>query len=517
MKNLKINLIAVLLPIVILYTALPVSADTPNGFLWMRNGENIAVTNDKDGEFKYIELLDSKGTSVAPQISNDGNTYLPFRYICDIMNIADANYIQGEIPENSYRYKNNDPSVEGNKNTIEIRYNGRHIKHSVNECFEYTAADGSRRTVAIYNIRRTLYAPMTYLAELTGSSTGWDSSNSGIVFIRNGLNAKEFVNENFTLKRDKQIRLGYEMFGNNLVNTALYLKTDGRIISDLSKELKTDVRCVSRSGSSIYYIKDSRLFMSEEDSGTGRELLFRNSSNEVVDVYTENAFVLKNKIYGIRSDSPGKKDGYVFKCDLDGEGFEEISDSEAYNLIMTNEDLDYLLFYCEAENRNTLHMIRVNTGDDYRIEITNYEKENMLSGIRQFAAGSSRVYYLDDYGTMHIIELNSPLKEIPIARLKYGNTIYRTGSDGGELNNITTMNFDYLNDTLYIVQSDSSEKVYYSNSYTNGFMRAAALPDTAGNMALFSDINYTNHIAAASENGIFNSAAVYENGFITIN
>ena len=61
---------------------------------------------------------------------------------------------------------------------------------------------------------------------------------------------------------------------------------------------------------------------------------------------------------------------------------------------------------------------------------------------------------------MHIIELNSPLKEIPIARLKYGNTIYRTGSDGGELNNITTMNFDYLNDTLYLVQSDSSEKVY---------------------------------------------------------
>ena len=50
-------------------------------FLYMKADDSVAITADENNELKYITMTASNGQVVYPQISTDGNTYLPFRYI----------------------------------------------------------------------------------------------------------------------------------------------------------------------------------------------------------------------------------------------------------------------------------------------------------------------------------------------------------------------------------------------------------------------------------------------------
>lgn len=513
----KIKTVAAMLAFTVV-SAVCVTASSQTDFVCMRSGETVAITNDENGNLKYAELRDSKGAEVAPQISSDGNTYLPFRYICDITGIADGNFVYGELPDNSYRFTNDNPDIEGDKDRIEIKYNGKYYCHNIGESFEYTAADGSVRNVAIYNIRGTLYAPMGYLASLTDSYAAWDGGLSRIMFVRSGIDEGEFLNEDDALRRDKQMWLGYDTFGNNLVDSPLYLKTDGMTIANLSEELpdKSPVRSVSRSGADIFYIDaDDRLKVMNEETREIRTVKFREENGDA-DFLCTSAFVLKNKIYGIKSDVAGEREGRLFSCDTDGENFRYLTDYKVYNLIMKNNMLDYYLFYCDARTRSNLHMIRINTMDDYDIQITNFAHENMLSGIKQFAVGSKNVYYLDDFGSVHVIDLEYPLEQISIARLRYGNTVYTEGTDGRALNNITSMNYDYVNDVLYVMQSDEVSRVYYYTPYSGGFVSSGAVAKDAGGLSLFVDRAYANHIAAAIPGGIYCTRTKYDSGIVTV-
>lgn len=497
--------------------SVPSFAQAQGTFLCMRNGETTAITNDENDNLKYTELCDSKGALVAPQISSDGNTYLPFRYICDITGIADGNFTKGELTDNSYRFSNANPEICGDKDKIEIKYNGSYYCHNIGESFEYTASDGSIRSIAIYNIRGTLYAPMAYLAALTGSYAAWNEGLAQIMFT-NGTDHSIFLNDDNSIRRYKQMQLGYEVFGNNLTNSPLYLKSDGMTIANLSDELpdKPKVRSISRRGEDIYYIDaDDRLNIVKENTSETKSVSFTDESGAVVDVLCATAFVLKNKIYGIKTDHTGDTDGRLFSCDTDGKNFKYLTDSKIYNLIMKNNMLDYYLFYCDAQTRSTLHMIRVNTMDDYELQITNFAHENMLSDIKQFAVGNKNVYYLDTYGAVHVINLDFPLEKIPITRLKYGNTIHSFASDGGALNNITSMNYDYINDVLYIMQTDGLGKIYYFTPQSDNFARISTIQNTAGGLALFQNSAYFNHLAAAIPGGIYNVQTEYINGSVT--
>lgn len=513
----KIKAIAAMLAFAAVSAAY-MTAAAQTDFVCMRSGETVAITNDENGNLKYAELRDSKGAEVAPKISSDGNTYLPFRYICDITGIADGNFLYGELPDNSYRFTNDNPDIEGDRDRIEIKYNGKYYCHNIGESFEYTAADGSVRSIAIYNIRGTLYAPIGYLASLTGSYAAWDGSLSRIMFVGSGVDEREFLNENNALRRDKQMRLGYDTFGNNLVDSPLYLKTDGMTIANLSEELpdKSPARSVSRSGADIFYIDaDDRLKVMNEETKEIRAVKF-SDENGAADLRCATAFVLKNKIYGIKTDTKGEREGRLFSCDTDGGDFRYLTDYKVYNLIMKNNMLDYYLFYCDARTHSNLHMIRVNTMDDYEIQITNFAHENMLSGIRQLAVGNRNVYYIDDFGSVHVIDLEYPLERISIARLRHANTVYFQGTDGRALTNITSMNYDYVNDVLYLMQKDNMSSIYYYTPYSGGFVNAGTAAEAAGGLALFVDSAYANHIAAALPGGVYRARTNYSGGFVTI-
>ncbi|MDO5397357.1 MAG: hypothetical protein Q4G33_05450 [bacterium] len=497
----------------------PVFAAAQGTFLCMRDGETIAISNDEYDYLKYIELRDSKGALVAPQISSDGNTYLPFRYICDITGIADAGSVAGELPDNSYRFINGDPANHWDKGAIEIKYNGAYYYHKVGETFEYPAADGSMRTVAIYNIRGTLYAPMGYLAALTGSYAAWNEEYSQIMFV-SGTDYSIFLDEYNSIRRYKQMHLGYEIFGNNLTDSPLYLKSDGVTIANLSDELpgNPEVRSLSRSGPYIYYIdSDDRLNAAVENTGVAYFITFIDEYGTKLDIRCATAFVLKNKIYGIKTDTAGEKNGRLFSCNLDGTGFKYLTDNNVYNLIMKNNMLDYYLFYCDSDTRSTIHMIPLKTMDNYEVQITNFAHENMLSEIKQFAVGNNNVYYLDTYGSMHVVDLEFPLEEIPITRLKFGNTIYSSDSDGNPLNNITSMNYDYTNDVLYVMQTDEYGKIYCMTPQSGEFRWIGTAMNTAGGLALFRNTSYFNYIAADLPEGMYNAVTEYNDGFVTAN
>ncbi len=494
-----------------------VCAFAQGSFLCMRNGETTAIANDENGDLKYIELKDSKGAIVAPQISSDGNTYLPFRYICDISGIGDGNSIAGTLPDNCYRFVNTD--IYGDKDKIEINCNGVYYSHNIGESFEYIASDGSRRSVAIYNIRGTLYAPMGYLAVLTGSHAAWNENYAQIMFVGKGLESRDFLGSDNMLRRDKQMRLGYDVFGNNLVNSSLYLKTDGMTIADLSKELPgtPSVRSISRSGADIYYIDENdTLNIVNENSREIRRMHFTDEAGEAVEVLCASAFVLKNKLYGIKTDAAGETDGRLFYCNTDGSGFKYLTENKVFNLTVKNNMLDYYLFYCDAQTRSTLHMIRLNTMDDYEVQITDFEHRNLLSDIKQLAVGVRTLYYLDNSGYIHVIDLEWPLEQVTIARLNDAHTIHMNGVGGDMLNNITSMNYDHVNDVLYIVQKGFQSRIYCFSPLVGKFVQVSTADVSASGLSLFLDGAYKNRMVAVTEGGIYSVTTEYGNGTVAV-
>ena len=68
----------------------PVSAFAEGTFLYMKADDSVAITADENNELKYITMTASNGQVVYPQISTDGNTYLPFRYICEMAGLKDG-------------------------------------------------------------------------------------------------------------------------------------------------------------------------------------------------------------------------------------------------------------------------------------------------------------------------------------------------------------------------------------------------------------------------------------------
>ena len=172
-----------------------VSAFAQGTFLCMRPDESVAITTDEKNNFKYIDMKDSNGTTVYPQISTDGNTYLPFRYVCEMAGLRDAAGIEGNLPEGHFRYWAADPTIPGDKQKIEIMFNGNYYCHNIGESFTYELRPGDIRRVSIYNIRGSLYFPMSYMAKITDSKALWVDGSKRIIYISNNLNSWDYLND----------------------------------------------------------------------------------------------------------------------------------------------------------------------------------------------------------------------------------------------------------------------------------------------------------------------------------
>lgn len=483
-------------------------------FLAMRAGDSVGITADENGYYEYTDMMDSNGVAVEPILTSDGNTYLPLRFICEKAGIADGNSIEGDLPDGYFRFR----SVgEDGVPEIEIRVNGESYRHNIGEEFTYSSSEGDRE-VAIYNISGTLYAPMRYIAETAGASAYWCAAESRIILLGKGLEYGDYLGSDNTLNAAKTMHLSFEPFMNNMTGSALYLKTDGVEVYDLASELGgSAVSCITRNGGRLYYVDDdSKVKIKSQDADDISELRFYDADGaDVGDVYVSTAIALQNRIFGIRVDSPGEEDGRLFSAALDGSDFKYLTEYKIYDLAVNKDYLDYYLFYAEAENRNTLHMIRVTTMDDYTIEIKNhYEQRNLLSNVRQFVVNRDNLYYIDDDGALHMVDTGRVLEEIEIVWLEDDAVKTVSYADNGDsLDDIDAMNFDYVNNVLYVVKGN---RIYY---YTERSGRVRLLYEADGDItdfSIFRNRAYQVMIAGKVNGEVFKLLTDYSAGSVSI-
>lgn len=516
--NNKVKLIAAV-SVALSITLTQVQSYAEGVFLCMRANENVAITADEKKNFKYIEMKASNGAVVYPQISTDGNTYLPFRFICEAAGLKDAANIPGDLPDGYFRYLDQAHAYDGIPK-IEMRCGGTYYYHNIDEVFQYQTDSGEVRTVGIYNIRGSLYMPMAYLAKITGSSAIWQGDLGQIMFVSGNLDKGDYLMENNMLRRDKEIFMEFDYFNNNLINTPLYLKSDGVTVQNLSLEIEgsPEVRSVTRSGRDIYYIdENSVVSRKSEDIDDGAPFVFSDLQGNRFEVLADTVIVVQNKLYGVQISAAGEKYGRLFSANLDGTGFSYLNDRNVYNLILKKNGIDLYMFYCDAATKATIHMINVKTMDDYEIEITNRSYVNVFSNIKQFAVGKNSIYWLDESGVLHITDMAYQVEDVEIIRVDDSATkTFSVAENGDALNNIISMNFDYINNVLYITQADETYKVYYYTSQLNTFRRIEANYEAFNGVALFSNIGYRDEYAKIKGSNIVLTPLYYENGVVTV-
>ena len=504
----------------IILTAVSTSVFAENTFLCMRAAENTAITIDENRNFKYIDMVASNGQHVVPQISEDGNTYLPFRYVCEMTGLKDGSQISGELQDGYFRFWNSDPSIPNDKQKIEIKYNGNYYCHNIGEPFTYETPQGDVRTVSIYNIRGSLYFPFAYMAKITDSKAIWQDDTRRIIFISNDLDVNEFLNEKNDLRRDKYLYLNFDFFCNNLGNSPLYLKTDGVTIQNLSDEIygNPKVKSITRNGNTIYFInEDKRVYTKTENNEEINPLKFTDENEKSVDVLADTVISLQGRLYGIQINSVNDKYGKLFSANSDGSGFKYLTDKTVYNLIARKSDMNYYLFYCDALTKANLNMIELKTMDNYDIQITDHARNNLLSNIKQFVIGSNIAAYLSNDGKVHVINLHDNLEDFEVIRVSGDeHKIFLTGSDGEALTNITSMNFDYINNVLYVTQVDYTGRTYYYTLANDRFTRLERSEHSITDVSLFSDLSYNDYCAKTINGKSQINRVKYNNGSIEI-
>lgn len=475
------------------------AASADGVFLCMRPEDTVAVTADENKYFKYIDMTASNGAAVSAQISVDGNTYLPLRFICESAGLADCGGTEGDLPDNSFRYV---PAGNGYPDRIELKINGTYYTHNIGEEFTYEPSPGDVRTVAVYNIRGSLYMPMGYLAKITGSQAIWQADTGSVMFISGSLSAGDYIMENGRLRRDKEMILGYDFFANNLCGSPLYLKTDGITVSDIGAETGVSASCASRVSGTVYFIDgDGYICVSQEGSGVYERLAFTDQFGTEVMITAENAAAVRGKLYGI------EKGGKLFCAELDGSGFRYLTDKNVFNMFIKKDGSDYYLFYGEADPGSVMHMINMRTMDDYTMEITDYSHNNLLEGMQSFVVGKTNTAYIDIDGRIHVINTVRNPEEIEILRVMPSNhMIFENDSAGEAISSAAYLNYDYINDVIYAV-TDTGDIYYYEKNSQQ--MVKFDICEGMSTFSLFSDAGYRDMFAANWNGGIYSRYTKY--------
>ena len=497
----------------------PVSAFAEGTFLYMKADDSVAITADENNELKYITMTASNGQVVYPQISTDGNTYLPFRYICEMAGLKDGADASGELPDGYFRYWPPNPDIPNDTAKIEINCNGNYYCHSVGEKFEYEVKPGDIRTVSIYNIRGSLYFPMAYMAKITNSEALWRGETENIIYVSNSINKDDFL-DGTAIRRDKELALGYNFYYNNLGNSSLYLKSTGSKIQSLSEEIEGNpkVTSVSRRGSTVYFVDENNQVQTKpEYDAQITPVTFKNQQGEEVSVLADTALVVRNKIYGIQIANVGEKHGRLFESNLDGSDFRYITERKVYNLIAKPFKHNWYLFFCDANTKANLYMTELKTMDTYDVQITDFGRNNLLENISKFVIGESLAAYISEDGKLHVIDLVDNLEEFEIIRTHSENhKIFLKGSDGESLNNITSINYDNINNVLYVSQVDYTGKTYYYTRTNGDFNRLERSDHSITDIALFSDIWYNDICAKIISGQPQINKIQYSNGRVSI-
>lgn len=385
------------------------SASAQEVFLCMQNEQNTALSIDENGVLEYIDMTDSNGVKVIPQVSGDGNTYLPFRFVCEMAGFADA--AKGNTTDNYFRFVDRDTNIADSRQRIEICRNGEIISHEIGVEFSYEAYPGDVRNVCIYNIEGSLYFPMTYMTKITDARTFWCDETGDIIFATSGVDTSKYIDNNAKILDSAMNKAAYYPIFDENKEDSKYIASDGT-----STHLGESVANVYRIKNTLYFIQHSGKIMTKDElTGEVTELKFKDDGGTRQTIYAEEFLIIKNRLYGV--DASNFK---LFICNTDGSDFKYITDKGVYSLFLRKYNRNYYLYYCDKQSKSEVHMIELTTMDDYTIEITDMEHNNLLSDIKSFSVTDSQFVYTDQGLRVHTINLDDPLEEFEIARVREG-------------------------------------------------------------------------------------------------
>lgn len=487
-----------------------IHAMAKDAFLCMRPEENVAVTIDENKNCVFTEMRASNGALVSPQLSKEGVTYLPLRYICEAAGLTEAP-AGVDMPESSFRYN---PLPDGQY--VEIRSGGQYYVHKLGDYFSYDDGSGVIKTGRAVNVDGTVYIPMGYIAKLTNGQVFYNDKWKKISFLSGSLNHDDYLDAENDLRFDRRMYMEYEFYSNNLTGSTMYLATDGLDIRDLKDETAQKPRSISRSGNRLYYLNEAGTVMTKTERQPDEAVMqFYDENGNGASINAVTVFVCRNKIYGIQAESGNS--GRLFQANLDGTQFVYLTNDYVYNLIMRKRDEVYYLYYCEAATKATIHMIDTRTMDNYTIELTNYSHVNVLDKIKQFVVGDRIVATIDEAGTLRVFRLDDCLEDFEIQRVWDENYLtFWTTPEGYELNNITAMNFDYTNNVLYIsATTEDFSASYYYTLQNNCLKRLETSDYPITDVALFKNLgDWTFHVKIVNGGWQMNHLAYYDGNVV---
>ena len=377
-------------------------------FLCMQSERSFALSGDSEGFLEYIQMTDSNGVVVQPKISGDGNTYLPLRFILETAGFDDAN-IQPDS-ERYFKFIEADPTVESDKPKIELFCNGEKIVHEVGVSFSYEVAQGDVRNVCIYNINGSLFFPVTYLKGLINAKAVFCPQTGDIIFATSGVELERFIEENGVILEDVIEKSMYYPYRDEDSKPGMYKLPSGEY-----GVINSAINDVYRIKNTVYWLSsEGKLQTMQLDTDATEHITFKDKNKQDIDVKISEFGIAKTKIYGINSEN-----NRLFVSELSGNNFCYLTDVEVFNLRFSYHKGRAYVFYCDSEFQ--VHLIEVSTGDDYLVEITDYEHNNLLGSIKYFDVTKETFCYVDESNITHIIKLPDPLEEFEIARITQDN------------------------------------------------------------------------------------------------
>lgn len=446
---------------IMLGTAAGVSAADQISFLAMHAGSSMAyISRDGVNIADYTQMVASSNAVVSPLII-DGSTYLPFRYITEILGFTDYAG-EGPVRDKTFRYTNNSRG-----GSISFNNGGKIYEVDVNAPFEFKVDESDIRTIEFKNIDGSLYAPMVYLAHVTDSAVDWDPASGTIYFADDERTLKNFLEDDKSLKYTKTLGVMFKEYDNNLAYSDVYLKSEDAVVSSVSKDLndKSVNYSVNRVRKTVYYINsDSHICSKREGTEKGTEIAFYNMKNKPQEVMADNIITTKDKMYGIMIKNSSDNIGYVFESDLDGENFRLLDENKkAYNLLYRTYNGREYIVYVDGNNCSTIYLRNLETGEETEFSFADDYNSSLVKNVDIMTLGDDAVLYSDfDNHNLHCIKFEKGALYESGGGTVHAYTTEISSYNKKPLNDIITMNYEDENKVLFFIgKSSEGEGIFY--------------------------------------------------------
>lgn len=497
--------------------AVGVSAADKISFLAMHAGSSMAyISRDGVNIADYTQMVASSDAVVSP-IVIDGTTYLPFRYITEILGFTDYTG-QGPVKNKTFKYTGNSRG-----GSISFNNDGKIYDVDVNSPFEFKVDEGDIRTIDFKNIDGSLYAPMVYLARVTGSAVDWDPESGTIYFADNERTLKNFLEDDKSLKYTKTLGVMFKEYDNNLSYSDIYLKSENAMVSSISKDLndKSENYSVNRVRKTVYYINsDSHVCSKREGVDKGGEITFYNMKNKPQEVLADNIITTKDKMYGITIKNSSDNIGYVFEADLDGENFRLLDENRrAYNLLYRTYNGREYIVYVDGNDCSTIYLRDLETGEESGFSFVDDYNSDIVNSIDIMTLGDDTVMYSDfNNHNLHCIKFDKGALYENRGSVVRAYSTEISSYNKKPLTDIVTMNYEDENKVLFFIgKSSDGAGVFYYDVENDSVGRLTNSKGSKKNIAIIKMSNSIYRIYHSDDKeSIYNLMSVTSDGNIKI-